>query len=106
MLGLGDTDSVNGLILDVESLGTMALEVSFPPSKMGVMMFQKDEIHIAGFLIRSLMSNLAGFALDSPGAKRNRNANRAMKAAVLVSFLCIGASFKRLGTPGRTMGGK
>ena len=99
-----ETDSVNGLILAVESPGIIALEVPFPPSKMGVMMFQNDEIHIAGFLIRSLISNLAGLALDNAGARRKRKANRAIKAAVLVSFLCIGASFNRLGTPCRTMG--
>ena len=104
MLGLGDRESVKGLILAGESPGIMALGALSLPSKMGVMMFQNDEIQIAGFWIRSLMSNLRGPALESAGVKRKKKAKSATKATVLVSFLCISASIDVLGTPCRTMG--
>ena len=106
MLGFTDIESVSGLILLMESLGTVPLGVSSLPSNTGVIKFQTDVIQMAGFLTNCRISNLPGFALDSAGAQRKRNPNRAMKAAVLMSFLCIGASFKILGAPCGMMGEK
>jgi len=61
---------------------------------MGVKKFHTDVIHTAGFLTSCRISNLPGFALERVGAQRKRNPNKAMKAAILMNFLCIGASFK------------
>lgn len=73
---------------------------------MGSNMPQNEDIHAAGFLSSVLTLNLNGFtlALDMAGARRKIKANKAMKAAVLVILLCIGASFRKLGTPCRMMG--
>jgi hypothetical protein len=93
------------LIVGIVSSGAVILGVLLLWPKIGVKMFTKEEIHVTGFLIKSLKSNLVDFlsALDRPGAIRKMNPRRTIKAAI---FLCIGASLKELGTPCRMRGGK